>query len=144
MLYVLPKNANDLKDQEFVKLTARSIIRVTRREGVVWHCDCRCGGTRDVPAQYLTSNRVTRCRDCARALRTKLLHENFRLSLVRTGGDTRARGQRDWHQKLAELNDEQRAEFDSIINRRLEQGCLITDAIRAEAVQVARLVRRAA
>ncbi len=53
----------DVRQQEFLtrkrggippihpaKLTARRALGSQRGVGVIWHCDCNCGGTREVPA----------------------------------------------------------------------------------------------
>lgn len=145
MLYLLPKGVKDLADQEQGELTPKYIISVTAAEGAVWHCLCRCGKTRNVPAKNLTAGRVTRCVDCANRRRTEQLHAAYKRA--NSGrGDASWGARRTWQSDLERLTPEQRAVYDDMIERRSRLNIPITDAVRAGAVEAAMLTtaRRAA
>jgi len=145
MLFLLPKGVKNLADQEQGELTPKRIISVTAAEGAVWHCLCRCGKTRDVPAKNLTAGRVTRCVDCANRRRTEQLHAAYKKANSRRG-DASWGARRSWQSDLEGLTPEQRAVYDDMIERRRQHNVPITDAIRAGAVEMALMTpaRRAA
>ena len=42
----------------FGRLTAKEIVCVDKRKGVIWRCECSCGGEKEVPAAYLLNKKT--------------------------------------------------------------------------------------
>lgn len=58
---ILPKNAKDLTGQRFGRLIAVEPIGSVRGKGVIWHCKCDCGGTKDVTSSNLLAKKTQSC-----------------------------------------------------------------------------------
>lgn len=51
----------DLSGMTFGRLTAKEIIRVDKRKGAIWRCECSCGGEKEVPASRLINKKTQSC-----------------------------------------------------------------------------------
>lgn len=54
---ILPKNAKDLTGKRFGRLVAVEPVDSIPGKGVIWHCQCDCGGTKDVPSTRLLAKK---------------------------------------------------------------------------------------
>lgn len=54
-------NSLNLTNKKFGKLTAKYPIDKRKSGCVVWHCECECGGTKDVPTTNLTQGSTRSC-----------------------------------------------------------------------------------
>ena len=68
---ILPKNAKDLTGQRFGRLIAVEPIDSIPGKGVIWHCQCDCGGTKDVPSTRLLAKKTQSCGCIKRELQEK-------------------------------------------------------------------------
>lgn len=68
---ILPKNAKDLTGQRFGRLIAVEPIESIPGKGVIWHCQCDCGGTKDVPSTRLLAKKTQSCGCIKRELQEK-------------------------------------------------------------------------
>ena len=68
---ILPKRAKDLTGQRFGRLVAVEPIDSIPGKGVIWHCQCDCGGTKDVPSAGLLAKRTQSCGCIKRELKEK-------------------------------------------------------------------------
>ena len=50
----------DLSNQQFGRLTAKEIVGKDKK-GVLWRCECECGGEKIVPAAYLLNQHTRSC-----------------------------------------------------------------------------------
>lgn len=67
----LPKGAKDLAGQRFGRLTALYPLGSEPGKGVIWHCRCDCGGTKDVPSTRLLGKKTQSCGCIKRELTEK-------------------------------------------------------------------------
>ena len=68
---ILPKNAKDLTGQRFGRLVAVEPMDSIPGKGVIWHCQCDCGGTKDVPSTRLLAKKTQSCGCIKRELKEK-------------------------------------------------------------------------
>lgn len=54
------KMKKDLSNQQFGRLTAKEIVGKDKK-GVLWRCECECGGEKIVPAAYLLNQHTRSC-----------------------------------------------------------------------------------
>lgn len=139
MLLLLPRGVKDLTGrQDFGDLTPLSIVEVSKKQGAIWLCECKCGGTRKVPAQYLLARRIKRCEACARKARTLRL---VKARLER--GDSESAYRRNWRSYLDAMTPLQRAVYADMIRRRMKMNVPITDEVRAGCVEAAMITKAA-
>ena len=51
---------NDLTNQKFGRLTAKEVVGKDKK-GILWRCECECGGEKVVPATYLRNGHTQSC-----------------------------------------------------------------------------------
>lgn len=71
----LSKNTKDLTGQRFGRLTAVEPIDSVPGKGILWRCQCDCGGTKDVPSSMLVGKKTQSC-GC---LQASIISENLKL-----------------------------------------------------------------
>lgn len=68
---ILSKSAKDLTGQRFGRLVAVEPLESEPGKGVIWHCKCDCGGSKDVPSSRLLGKKTQSCGCIKRELREK-------------------------------------------------------------------------
>ena len=68
---ILSKSAKDLTGQRFGRLVAVEPLESEPGKGVLWHCKCDCGGSKDVPSSRLLGKKTQSCGCIKRELREK-------------------------------------------------------------------------
>ena len=68
---ILSKSAKNLAGQRFGRLVAVEAIGSEPGKGVIWHCKCDCGGSKDVPSSRLLGKKTQSCGCIKRELREK-------------------------------------------------------------------------
>ena len=68
---ILPKNAKDLTGQRFGRLVATEPVDSVSGKGIIWRCQCDCGGTKDVPSTRLLGKKTQSCGCIKRELQEK-------------------------------------------------------------------------
>lgn len=51
----------DITNQQFGRLTAKEPVRKEKGKGIIWRCECLCGGVKEVPAAYLLNGHTQSC-----------------------------------------------------------------------------------
>lgn len=67
----IPKNAKDLTGLRFGRLVAVEPLGSKPGKGVIWRCQCDCGGSKDVPSSGLLAQKTRSCGCIRQELRAK-------------------------------------------------------------------------
>lgn len=76
-LIVMSRRAKDITGQRFGRLIALDPTDKRKNGRVVWHCQCDCGNTTDLPISYLTTGDSLSCGCLKNELDKKHLREDY-------------------------------------------------------------------
>jgi hypothetical protein len=114
------------------KLTARYPVGRQPRLGMVWYCECDCGGYRDVPAMYFTSARIKQCERCVdpalAAVIPMLIQRREEIKEAEDVGWYPEPFRSTWRDELAAFDVERRLLFEVVMGGRPRRSAFMMQA----------------